>query len=57
MKVLEYRTQFVQGPTTGAIDGSKFYFMSNTQIDNWANGKVVEREKLGPVRVSVIELE
>jgi sugar lactone lactonase YvrE len=57
MKVLEYRTQFVQGPTTGAIDGSKFYFMSNTQIDNWANGKVVEREKLAPVQVSIIELE
>lgn len=57
MRVLEYRTEFVQSPTTGAIEGSQFYFMTNTQYDNWASGRVLNTGKLAPVRVAVIELE
>ena len=39
-KVLEYRSAEVEPPTTGAIDSSDFYFMANTQIDNWKDDKV-----------------
>jgi hypothetical protein len=54
--ILEYRSPSVTLPTTGAIDGSKFYFMSNTQIDNLKDGKIVDPTKLEPVRISVVEL-
>jgi DNA-binding beta-propeller fold protein YncE len=56
-RVLEYRTNFVQSPTTGAIDGSDFYFMANTQIDNWKGEQIVNAKKLAPVRLAVIHLE
>jgi hypothetical protein len=46
----------VELPTTGAIDGSKFYFMANTQIDNWNEGRIVDPNKLAPIRVAVIQL-
>ena len=54
--VLEYRSNLVELPTTGAIDGSKFYFMANTQIDNWNEGRIVDPNKLAPIRVAVIQL-
>jgi hypothetical protein len=54
--ILEYRSPLVTLPTTGAIDGSKFYFMSNTQVDNFREGKIVDPTKLEPVRISVVEL-
>lgn len=54
--ILEYRSPLVTLPTTGAINGSKFYFMSNTQIDNFKDGKIVDPAKLEPVRISVVEL-
>jgi hypothetical protein len=54
---LEYRTEFAQMPTTGAIEGSSFYFMTNTQVDNWKDGKIVDPRKLTPVRVAVISLK
>jgi hypothetical protein len=57
MNVLEYRTEFAQMPTTGAIEGSSFYFMTNTQVDNWKDGKIVDPRKLTPVRVAVISLK
>lgn len=56
-RVLEYRSEYVELPTTGAIDGSEFYFMANTQIDNWKNGKIVDPKKLAPVRVALIHLD
>jgi len=54
--ILEYRTPFVSSPTTGAIVGSKFYFMSNTQIDNLKGDKILDPSKLEPVRISAIDL-
>jgi hypothetical protein len=56
MNVLEYRTKSVQMPTTGAIDGSSFYFMTNTQIENWKNGKFVDPNKLAPVHIAILDL-
>ena len=44
-KVLEYRSAEVEPPTTGAIDSSDFYFMANTQIDNWKDDKFIDVKK------------
>jgi hypothetical protein len=54
--VLEHRSDYVELPTTGAVDGSNFYFMANTQIDNWKNEQILDRKKLAAVRVAVIRL-
>jgi hypothetical protein len=55
--ILEYRSPLVVLPTTGAIADSNFYFMSNTQVDNFKNEKIVDRGKLEAVRISVVERE
>src|SRR6267154_1958243 len=55
--ILEYRSPLVALPTTGAIVGSRFYFMSNTQVDNFKGEKIVDPTKLEPVQISVVELE
>jgi hypothetical protein len=54
--ILENRTDSVELPTTGAIDGSDFYFMANTQLSNWKDEKIVDRAKLRPIRVVQIHL-
>jgi DNA-binding beta-propeller fold protein YncE len=54
--VLEYRSDYVELPTMGAIDTGSFYFMANTQVDNWKNEQIVDREKLAAVRIAVIRL-
>jgi hypothetical protein len=55
--VLEYRTPDVSLPTTGAIEGTWFYFMSNTQVDNFRNEKILNPGKLQPIRISAVQLE
>jgi sugar lactone lactonase YvrE len=55
--VLEYRSPLITLPTTGAIVGPLFYFMSNTGLDNFKSGKIVDRTRLEPVRIAVLELE
>jgi hypothetical protein len=55
--ILEYRSPSVALPTTGAIYGANFYFMSNTQVDNFKDGKIVDPAKLEPVLISVVELQ
>jgi hypothetical protein len=55
--ILEYKSPLVQLPTTGAIAGSQFYFISNSQLDNFREGKVLDPAKLSPIRISVVELE
>jgi hypothetical protein len=54
--VLENGSNFVGSPTTGAIEGSRFYFMSNTHIDDFKNGKIVDPQVLEPVRIGVLDL-
>ncbi len=54
--ILENRSDFVSSPTTGAVDGSRFYFMANTHIDNLREGKIVDEKQLEPVKIGVLEL-
>lgn len=56
-EMLEYRTELVSNPTTGAIYGDSFYFMANTGIDNLGdNGAIVDATKLEPVKIAVVAL-
>lgn len=56
--ILEYRTEFVTLPTTGAILNGEFYFMGNTQLDNLNDeNKIVNPQKLEPIRVGTVKLE
>ena len=56
-RVLEKGTPLVRSPTTGAIRGSGFYYMANTGIDNYDDGKIVDPAKLEPVHIAVVPLE
>jgi sugar lactone lactonase YvrE len=56
MFILENRSDFVSSPTTGALDGSRFYFMANTHIDDWKDGKIIDEKQLEPVRIGVVDL-
>lgn len=57
-EMLEYRTELVSNPTTGAIHGDNFYFMANTGIDNLGdNGAIVDATKLEPVKIAVVALK
>jgi hypothetical protein len=54
--VLEYRTAFTTLPTTGAIHGRDFYFITNSQVDNLNGNKIMDVTKLAPVRIAVVHL-
>lgn len=54
--VLENRSNLSVMPTTGAIRGSDFFFIANSQIENMNNDKVMDVTKLEVVRVGVLRL-
>jgi len=54
--VLENRSNLCVLPTTGAIRGSDFYFIANSQTDNMNNDKVMDVTRLEVVRVGVLRL-
>jgi hypothetical protein len=54
--ILENRSPFTSLPTTGAIRGSDFYFISNSHIDNLNAGKILDPTRLEPVRIAVVHL-
>jgi len=54
--IMEFRTPFTALPTTGAIRGSDFYFIANSQIDNLNGDKILDVTLLEPVRIGVIHL-
>jgi hypothetical protein len=54
--VLENRSMLTSSPTTGAIDGDKFYFIANSQIDNMRGDDIADVRKLEPVQIGVVEL-
>jgi sugar lactone lactonase YvrE len=54
--VLENRSNLLAMPTTGAIRGSDFFFIANSQIENMNNDKVMDVTKLAVVRVGVLKL-
>ena len=56
-KILEKGTPLVRSPTTGAIRRNHFYFMANTGIDNYDDGKIADPAKLEPVHIAVVPLE
>lgn len=56
-EILEYRSDFVELPTTGAIAKGKFYFICNSQLDNLRDEKIVDPSKLQPVRIGVVSLQ
>ncbi len=56
VNILEYRTKFTELPTTGAIRGSDFYFISNSQLDNLNGDKILDQTRLAPVRIAVVRL-
>jgi hypothetical protein len=57
LNVLERRTQYTQLPTTGAIVGDTFYYITNSQIDHYQGGKVLHPETLTPIVVAKVELK
>jgi hypothetical protein len=54
---LEYLTDLVSDPTTGAIFEDKFYFIANTGIYNLEADQVVDPAKLQPVHIAVVPLK
>jgi len=54
--VLENRSNFCILPTTGAIRGSDFFFIANSQIDNINNDKVMDVTRLEVIRIGVLRL-
>lgn len=54
--VLENHSRFCAFPTTGAIRGSDFFFIANSQIDDLNDGKVMDVTRLEPTRVGVLHL-
>jgi hypothetical protein len=54
--VLENRSNYTVLPTTGAIRGSDFYFIANSQIDNLSNDRVMDVTKLEVIRIGVLRL-
>jgi len=55
--VLDYRSPLTDAtPTTGAIAGDDFYFISNSQVDNIQDGKIVDPSKLRPIQIGVVRL-
>ena len=54
--ILEYRTDYVKRPTTGAIDNGILYFMTNTESDHWKDNKISDPQNLAPIRVAAISL-
>jgi hypothetical protein len=54
--VLENRSNLCVLPTTGAIRGSDFFFIANSQIDNMNNDKVMDVTRLEAIRIGVLRL-
>jgi hypothetical protein len=41
-EILEYRTALMSFPTTGAVVGDNFYFISNTGMANLKDDKIID---------------
>lgn len=54
--VLETRSPLSILPTTGAIRGSDFYFIANSQIDNMNDDRVLDTTRLERVRIAMVHL-
>jgi len=56
LTLLQYRTQFTQLPTTGAIVGDTFYYITNSQFDHYQGGKLLRPDELMPITVAKVSL-
>lgn len=56
-KLLEFRTSNLELPTTGAVYNGSFYYIVNSQIDHEDNGKLLNEDKLQPVRIAALKLD
>lgn len=56
-QTLERGTEMVRNPTTGAILGTNFYFMTNTGLENPHDGKITDPAKLEPLHIAVLPLK
>ena len=56
-ETLEYHTDLISDPTTGAILGDNFYFIANTGIYNLEDDKIVDPAKLEPVHIAAMPLK
>jgi len=56
-ETLERGTEMVRNPTTGAILGRNFYFMTNTGLRNLHDGKIADPSKLEPLHIAVLLLK
>lgn len=56
-ETLEYGTDMVSDPTTGAILDGNFYFIANTGISNLEHDKILNAAKLEPVHIAVVPLK
>jgi DNA-binding beta-propeller fold protein YncE len=55
-KLLEFRSETLELPTTGAIYKGWFYYVVNSQIDHEEDGKLKDPEHLKPVRIARLRL-
>lgn len=55
-RLLEFRSSYMELPTTGTIYNNQFFYMVNTQIDHEDGGALLHREELQPVRIAVMSL-
>jgi hypothetical protein len=53
---LEYRTRFTPLPTTGAIVGDTFYYITNSQLDHDQDGKLLRPDELVAITVAKVSL-
>ncbi len=55
-EVLERRHPAYDIPTTGAVAGDAFYYIANTQLDKYGDGKIAEPGKLQPIVILKLSL-
>jgi hypothetical protein len=54
--LLEFRSENLELPTTGAILNGRFYYIVNSQVDHEEDGKLKNEGELRPVKIATIEL-
>jgi hypothetical protein len=56
VQTLEFRSELMDLPTTGAIYQDQLYYIVNSQIDNVEDGKVKDPARLRQVKIAVLPL-
>lgn len=55
-RLLEFRSDKLELPTTGAIYQGKFYYIVNSQLDHEEDGKLKNEDQLKPVKIAALPL-